>query len=52
MFVSTGAAEKIRNRRKQDFYQVRLAELLGEAKSLGITKEELLAQIEKEENRK
>ena len=52
MFVSTGAAEKIRNRRKQDFYQVRLAELLGEAKSLGITKEELIAQIEKEENRK
>ena len=49
MFVSTGAAEKIRGRRKQNFYEVRLAELLNEAKSLGITKEELIQQIEKEE---
>ena len=29
MFVSTGAAEKIRSRRKQEFYEVRLAELLA-----------------------
>jgi DNA-binding transcriptional regulator YhcF (GntR family) len=49
MFVSTGAVEKIRGRRKQAFYEVRLAELLNEAKSLGITKEELIQQIEKEE---
>jgi DNA-binding transcriptional regulator YhcF (GntR family) len=49
MFVSTGAVEKIRGRRKQNFYEVRLAELLTEAKSLGITKEELIQQIEKEE---
>ena len=49
MFVATGATEKIRNRRKNAFYQMRLAELLAEAKSLGISKEELIAQIMKEE---
>lgn len=49
MFVSTGAADKIRARRKEAFYQVRLSELLNEAKSLGITNEELIAQIRKEE---
>ena len=49
MFVSTGAVEKIRGRRKQNFYEVRLAELLQEAKRLGITKDELIQQIEKEE---
>lgn len=49
MFVSTGAVEKIRGRRKQAFYEVRLAELLNEAKSLGITEQELIQQIEKEE---
>ena len=49
MFVAAGAAEKIRGRRKQAFYEVRLAELLSEAKSLGITKEELIGQIEKGE---
>ena len=49
MFVSTGAVETIRGRRKQNFYEVRLAELLNEAKSLGFTKEELIQQIEKEE---
>ena len=47
MFVATGATEVIRNRRKQEFYQVRLRELLTEAQSLGITKEELIAQISK-----
>ncbi len=49
MFVAGGAAEKIRSRRKQAFYEVRLAELLSEAKSLGITTEELIAQIKREE---
>ena len=47
MFVSTGAAEKIRSRRKQEFYEVRLAELLAEAKSLGITQQEMIEQIGK-----
>ena len=47
MFVAAGAAEQIRSRRKQEFYEVRLSELLAEAKSLGITKEELIEQIQK-----
>ena len=47
MFVSTGATEKIRSRRKQEFYQVRLAELLAEAQSLGITREDLIREIGK-----
>lgn len=47
MFVATGAAEMIRSRRKQAFYEVRLAELLAEAKSLGITRDELIEQIGK-----
>ena len=49
MFVAAGAADRIRGRRKQEFYQIRLAELLTEAKSLGITTEELIAKITKEE---
>ena len=47
MFVSTGAVETSRSRRKQEFYDIRLAELLAEAQSLGITKEELIRHIGK-----
>ena len=47
MFVAAGAAEKIRARRKQEFYDVRLTELLTEAQSLGISKEELIREIQK-----
>ena len=46
MFVAAGAAERIRTRRKQEFYDLRLAELLAEARSLGITREELIRKIE------
>jgi len=49
MFVAPGAVEKIRSRRRLEFYEHRLKELLAEAKSLGITKEELVEQIAKEE---
>ncbi|MDD6057836.1 MAG: GntR family transcriptional regulator [Clostridiales bacterium] len=49
MFVSPGATAVIRSRRKQEFYTCRLAELLAEARSLGISKEELIAQINREE---
>ena len=49
MFVASGAAKVIRTKRKNDFYDVKLRELLTEAKSLGITKEELIAMIEREE---
>jgi len=47
MFVAAGAAEIIRSRRKQEFYEIRLAELLAEANSLGITRQELIEQIKK-----
>lgn len=47
MFVATGAVEAIRARRKQEFYEKRLTELLAEAQSLGITKEELIERIGK-----
>lgn len=49
MFVSPGATTAIRDRRKQEFYTYRLTELLTEARSLGISTKELIAQIEKEE---
>ena len=49
MFVTAGATEKIRTRRKQEFYTVQLAQLLSEAHSLGITTEELITEIRKEE---
>lgn len=52
MFVATGATQRIRQSRKQAFYAVQLKELLNEAKSLGITKEELIEQIQSEENGK
>lgn len=48
MFVSPGAAERIRDRRKQEFYQLRLKELLAEARSLGITGAELIEEIGRE----
>ena len=49
MFVSTGAKEKIMNQRKEEFYDNFIKALLNEATSLGITKEELVAMINKEE---
>ena len=50
MFVATGAKEKIMNQRKEAFYDNFIKALLNEAKNLGITKEELIAMISKEEN--
>jgi len=47
MFVAPGAAERIRSRRKQEFYSERLTALLAEAQSLGITREELIREIGK-----
>lgn len=47
MFVAAGAVEKIRARRKQEFYEHHLTQLLTEAKSLGITGEELVDEIRK-----
>ena len=45
MFVADGAAELIRQRRKQEFMDIRLQALLTEAASLGITKAELIAML-------
>lgn len=46
MFVSTGAKEKIKNTRKEQFYDNYIKRIVDEAKSLGITKEELVKMIE------
>ncbi len=45
MFVAEGAREKIRARRKKNFYQDYVKSLLAEAGSLGITKKELIEMI-------
>lgn len=45
MFVATGAKAKIMEKRKQNFYDDYVKRLVAEAKSLGITKEELVAMI-------
>ena len=45
MFVAPGAAEKIRAQRKKAFMEEKISELLSEAKSLGISKEELIEMI-------
>ncbi len=45
MFVSKGAREKILAKRKAAFAENHVAPLLAEAKSLGISKEELLIMI-------
>ncbi len=49
MFVVTGAKEKIMNQRKEEFYDNFIKALLNEASNLGITKDELVAMINKEE---
>ena len=51
MFVAAGAKEKIRMRRKNEFYDNYVRKMMEEARSLGITSEELIEMIEKNENR-
>lgn len=46
MFVAAGAREKIRAKRKKNFYDDYVKNLLAEADSLGITKRELIEMIE------
>ena len=48
MFVMTGAKEMIRRRRKEAFYEDYVKALLNEAASLGISKEELISLIARE----
>lgn len=51
MFVSQGAKRQIMNRRKQEFFDNYIKNLLLEAKSLGLTKDEIVEMINKgEEN--
>ena len=45
MFVADGAAELIRQRRKNEFKEKKLRELLAEARSLGIGKDELIEML-------
>lgn len=49
MFVATGAKENIMKRRKEQFYDNYIKTLIIEAESLGITREELIAMIQKAE---
>lgn len=50
MFVAAGAKKKIMEKRKEHFYDDYVKSLLAEAGSLGITKRELIAMIEKSED--
>lgn len=47
MFVKQGAAQAIRQKRQQSFYEDYVLRLLGEAKKLGISSEELIGMIAK-----
>lgn len=49
MFVAAGAKQEITGKRKEQFYDHYIRNLLTEAKSLGITKRELIAMIEASE---
>jgi len=49
MFVSPGAREKILQKRRAAFARDHIAPLLAEARSLGITQEELLTMIKERE---
>ena len=50
MIFAPGAREKILTRRRQAFFTVRLQELLAEAQSLGITRQELIAMLREDED--
>ena len=47
MFVKTGAVEKIRKKRQGQFYDQFVATLIVEAEKLKMTKEEIIALIER-----
>ena len=47
MFVSPGAEEKVKEKRRAAFYDGYIKPLAGEARSLGLTGEELAAMIRK-----
>jgi GntR family transcriptional regulator len=45
MFVSTGAKERILEKRRRNFYQGFILPLIDEASKLGITKEQIIGMI-------
>ena len=47
MYVQTGAADKVRAKRRSAFDERFVAALVAEAKKLGLTKEQVVAMIEK-----
>lgn len=49
MFVSSGAKERIMNERKKEFYDNYVKKLVNEANSIGISKNEIIEMIRKEE---
>lgn len=47
MFVSTGAKEKILDKRKVTFFETYITSLVSEAKKLSISKEDILKMLER-----
>jgi DNA-binding transcriptional regulator YhcF (GntR family) len=47
MFVAAGAVEKLRQKRKEQFFEAYIASLVKEAKRLGITQGEIMTMLEK-----
>lgn len=47
MFVSSGAEQKIRSERKEEFFEKYIKALVSEANKLKITKNEIITMIEK-----
>ncbi len=47
LFVKEGAAEKIRKKRQQQFYEKYVVPLLLEARKLGLTREEIIEWMER-----
>ena len=48
MFVMNGAKENIKNRRKLEFYDKYISAIITEAKSIGISREEIVNMILKD----
>lgn len=51
MFVASGAKEKIKEHRKEEFYQRYFKAMMEEAHSLGITGDDLIRMIHAEEDK-
>lgn len=49
MFVSTGAKEQILSRRKEEFFDKYIRNLLQEAASLGLDKNQIIEMINRSE---